>query len=95
MKKLLLSIMIVLSVFSLTGCSDNKDEIKTTDGNRFITIEDKYKINLDNGSGTYTMRLFYDKQTDIVYIKAFDGFCPLIGKNKLPMTYTEYTETKK
>ena len=100
-KKILSLILIGICSFELIGCKNpkdniNRENINSTQDNRFINTGDKYVIGHDN------YYVYYDKITNIVYLMASEdfgqsartGITPLIGKNGLPMLLDEYNKTK-
>ena len=66
MKKILISILIFLFIFALTGCSskkilDNGQTVETVAN--FYVIKEIYPT----GFGTYPVRLCYDPDTKVMY----------------------------
>ena len=56
MKNIIISILIVLSIFTITSCKNNNEKIKRKQESMKIIINDKeYPINLDNNDTTNSM----------------------------------------
>ena len=101
-RKILSLILIGICSFGLISCENpkdniNREDINSTQDNRFINTGDKYVI----GSDRYDV--YYDRITNIVYLidneggigqSARRGITPLIGKDGLPMLLDEYNKTK-
>lgn len=92
MKKLLLLISLSLGLL-LAGCVPTDDVVTQNGGatnkNRFFKTGDKYTINSNHHE------VVVDRVTNIVYLNlTYYNLTPLIGKDKLPMTYDEYVESK-
>ena len=56
MKNIIISILIVLSIFTITSCKNNNEKIKSKQESMKIIINDKeYPINLENNDTTNSM----------------------------------------
>ena len=93
MIKKTLAIGLTLATLAMTGCA-SKDTVdgKYANDSRFYNTGDSYSIN----DRTYDVSV--DRTTNIVYLTYDNNYSgiatPIIGKDKLPMTYSEYEKSK-
>ena len=91
-KRIIVIFLMIMFIylFTITACDGESMPEKYT---RFITTDDKYKID----SETYT--IVYDSETNIVYLvqnwNRFSGITVMWDENGNPMTWEKYSSNMK